>query len=104
MGYHLAGFEVYGVDIKEQRGYPFKFCKWDALDFPLEGFDAIHASPPCQAFSITKHSHGKEYPDLLTPTLARLAEVEVPWIVENVPGAPPSERCGDLWFSHAVPG
>jgi DNA (cytosine-5)-methyltransferase 1 len=77
--------------------YPFEFHRADAMSFSLDGFDAIHASPPCQAFSITKHTHDKNHPDLLTPTLERLRNVDVPWVVENVPGAPmpnPVEMCG----------
>jgi len=58
-GYHDAGFEVVGVDINNQRNYPFEFHKADAMTFPFDGFDVIHASPPCQAYSITKHTHVK---------------------------------------------
>lgn len=52
MGYYRAGFEVEGVDIKPQPHYPFKFYLADALEFPLEGYDAYHASPPCQIHSL----------------------------------------------------
>lgn len=99
MGYHRAGFDVIGVDIKPQPRYPFTFVLADGLrpPFDLAKFDAIHASPPCQAYSITKHSHDKEHPDLLGPVLDMLAGFAGPWVVENVVGAPmpdPIEICG----------
>ena len=88
MGYHQAGFEVVGVDIRPQKNYPFEFILYDACTFPLDGFDAIHASPPCQKFSITRHIKGRDHPDLLTPIRERLKKTDIPWIIENVPGAP----------------
>ena len=90
MGYHRVGFdEIVGVDIKPQPRYPFEFIQADAMTFPLEGFDAIHASPPCQAHTALRTAwNAKAHEDLLTPTLARLAAAATPWIAENGPGAP----------------
>lgn len=96
VGYHRAGFDVVGVDIKRQRHYPFEFIQADALAFMDEGgwrgFDAIHASPPCQAYSRTRKMHLDKpdgfYADLIAPTRERLAASGVPWVLENVPGSP----------------
>jgi hypothetical protein len=90
MGYHLAGFDVVGVDINPQPRYPFEFHRADALTFPLDGFDAVHASPTCQTFArVTAwRGHRGNHPDQLNPMLERLADAQVPWVVENVPEAP----------------
>lgn len=92
MGYCRAGFDdITGVDINPMPRYPFKFVQGDALSFPLHGFDVVHASPPCQAFSVASELHrraGKKYPDCLTPIRIKLKEWGGPWIIENVPGAP----------------
>jgi DNA (cytosine-5)-methyltransferase 1 len=91
MGYHRAGFEVVGVDIRPQPHYPFEFHQGDALTWPLDGFDAIHASPPCQAYSITRNlpwiDRSKHW-DSIPPTRTVLADATVPWVIENVVGAP----------------
>ncbi len=104
MGYSNAGFEVVGVDINPQPRYPFKFHQADALTFPLEGFDAIHASPPCQAHSSLRALwKGKEYPDLIPQTRARLVASGLPYVIENVMGAPMGESghlimlCGTMF-------
>lgn len=108
MGYHRAGFtEIVGVDIKPQPHYPFTFVQADALEyFTLpQGFDAIHASPPCQLFSKTRailRGKGLTNPgtDLIEATRARLQRRGVPYVIENVPGAPllsPVLLCGTMF-------
>jgi len=92
MGYQRAGFDVVGVDHRPQPHYPFAFHQGDALD-PLADLgaraDAIHASPPCQHYSAaTRAIDRSDYPDLLAPTLAALAQLGKPYVVENVEGAP----------------
>src|SRR6516162_6673602 len=92
MGYRRAGFDVVGVDKEAQPHYPFEFHQGDARLYLqmswVHQFDAIHASPPCQAFSIaTQHARGN-HDDLLTPTRTLLECVGLPWVIENVPGAP----------------
>jgi DNA (cytosine-5)-methyltransferase 1 len=87
MGYHRAGFDVVGVDIVPQPDYPFEFHQADAMTFPLDGFDAIHASPPCPGESVLNAIHRREYERLLVPTLVRLADEPRPWVVENVENA-----------------
>ena len=110
MGYHLAGFEVVGVDIKKQKRYPFEFIQADALevmadkDF-MSQFDVIAASPPCQTHSITQHlrnAQGKSTSkvDLIPQTRQALQELGKPYIIENVPGAPlinPVVLCGSAF-------
>jgi DNA (cytosine-5)-methyltransferase 1 len=101
MGYHRAGFEVIGIDLKPQPRYPFPFFQADALRLPFGGFDAIHASPPCQAHSsIGAHARrltGVEHPDLVPATRDLLVASGLPYVIENVPGAPliaPVVICG----------
>lgn len=91
MGIHLAGHEVEGLDIVFQKEYPFKFIQGDALDYILDGYDAFHASPPCQRFSkSTKQwiNLGYEYPDLIALTRERLLLTGKPFVLENVTEAP----------------
>lgn len=100
MGYARAGFDVVGVDIVPQPHYPFEFWQSDAMTFPIKravlhnwadyGFDAVHASPPCQHYANVTRWRGDQadHSDLLEATVARLRASSVPWVVENVPGAP----------------
>lgn len=84
MGYHRAGFEVVGVDIKPQKNYPFEFYQADAMTFPLDGFDVIHASPPCQAYIQRNKNLETKHPKLIDPTRARLLLNGKPYVIENV--------------------
>lgn len=98
-GYWQAGFDVHGVDIEPQPHYPFKFIQANALTFPLDGYDVIHASPPCQAHSKISRNLGyaKNHIDLIPQTRDRLSRLTIPWVIENVPGAPlhnPTMLCG----------
>ncbi len=114
MGYHLAGFEVVGVDCKAQPRYPFRFYQADAFEFlekHWQKYDAIHASPPCQAYSnLTPRNCKPRH-------IARIAETRLlllqlcpvtdslrwrPWIIENVIGAmdymqSPLKLCGSMF-------
>ena len=103
MGYHRAGFDVVGVDINPQPNYPFEFHQGDALEYLAEHgqeFDAIHASPPCQQFTAYRRRGagvGDSYVNLIPETRAALQMFDVPWVIENVPGAPlldPVQFCG----------
>jgi DNA (cytosine-5)-methyltransferase 1 len=92
MGYHRAGFDVVGVDHKAQPRYPFEHIVADALEYCAEHgheFDAIHASPPCQAYSVMRSLHNaKPHPDLIPGTRVAVISSGRPWVIENVPGSP----------------
>jgi hypothetical protein len=96
MGYHRAGFEVVGVDIKPQPRYPFEFAQGDALAFLQSelaypgAFDAIHASPPCQHYAGVTRWRGSadDHPDLVAETRDFLEQTGLPWVMENVREAP----------------
>jgi DNA (cytosine-5)-methyltransferase 1 len=105
VGYHRAGFDVVGVDHEPQPRFPFAFHQADALDF-LRGhgreFDAIHASPPCQAYTVsrTRSKHRKRHQDLVGPVRKLLGEAGRPWVIENVVGAPlyfAAVLCGSMF-------
>lgn len=89
MGYYRAGFEVEGVDIKPQPHYPFRFHQADALTFPLKGYDAYHASPPCQFGSVMRLGRWQDREHLnLIPTIRkRLKATGMLFVIENVEGS-----------------
>lgn len=114
MGYRRAGFDVIGVDINDQPNYPFEFHQGDALavlqsmivvprwlwNRPVA---AVHASPPCQHFTAYRR-HRKDitnrYAELIAPTREALAATGLPYVIENVPGAPlrnPITLCGSMF-------
>ena len=103
MGYHRAGFEVVGVDLKPQPESPFEFHQEDAIEYIVQlgfTFDAVHASPPCQAYTSMRHmgkTAGDGAPDLVDVTRNALSMNYRPWIMENVAGSPllnPLILCG----------
>ncbi len=113
MGYHRAfpDAEIVGVDINPQPRYPFTFVQGDAMEWPLEGYDLIHASPPCQRYSAMtacRPGLGDVYPDLIGPLRDRLdpfdddemIDFRTPYVIENVEGAPlhcPIMLCGQAF-------
>lgn len=107
VGYARAGWEVVGVDLAPQPHYPFEFHRADALTFPLDGFDLVHASPPCQGYSPHVSSadsphagtRGKLEPRLIDAIRDRLLAARVPYVIENVYGAR-----GHLWFPYLLCG
>lgn len=116
-GYRRAGFDVYGVDLFRHRGedgklrgyrrqrYPFPAIQGDCIavmasllagsrlhfdndeTLGLDDFASLAASPPCQAYSITKNAHRSSHPELIEPTRAALIQSGLPYVMENVEGA-----------------
>lgn len=106
MGLYRAGFDVTGVDIEPQPRYPFRFVRADAMEYPLDGFDFIWASPPCQkhvkGLAAANVSRGRQttHIDLIARTRARLARCRIPFVIENVEAAPlvrPIRLCGSMF-------
>lgn len=119
MGYHRAGFDVFGVDLDAKRveHYPFPFRIDNAihvLDVLLSGrkidfgrqvgdvwvsewlglsdFAVIHASPPCQGYSrgtAALPDRLDRYDRLIAATRELLIETGLPYVIENVEDAAP---------------
>lgn len=113
-GYSAAGWEVVGVDIKPQPNYPYEFHQLDAIDVlrwedsdwldPYD-FDAIHASPSCQAWTDLQKQNKRFYPRLIEPVRERLRFIGLPYVIENVEGAPLIDAvmlCGTMFLGLRV--
>lgn len=116
VGYARAGWDVVGVDLNPMPRYPFTFYQADALEFldagGSDGFDAVHASPPCQRYSAITKMHGREtveaHPGLIAPVRDRLRELGIPYVIENVERAraellDPVMLCGSMFDLRSGP-
>jgi DNA (cytosine-5)-methyltransferase 1 len=107
VGYARAGFDVVGVDNMPHPDYPFPMFVADAIEFIEDGwieagnFDAVHASPPCPRYSVATPSAARDkHPDLVAPVRELLRATGLPYVIENVPGAPldtPILLCGSMF-------
>ena len=100
-GYAAAGFEVVGLDREPQRNYPYRFIQADLRDVDpqwlAENFAAAAGSPPCWQHSVLRHRTGLEYEDFIPETRALFEASRLPYVIENVEGAPlkdPLVLCG----------
>lgn len=115
-GYQSAGFEVIGLDNDPRalKHNPHQTICDDAMTLLadkgfMSQFDAVHASPPCQAHSATRKladAQGRgagRGVDLLDPVRDLLLEWGGPWIIENVERSPVKKwdgavrLCGSSW-------
>lgn len=103
MGYHMAGFDVTGVDIVDHPSYPFERIVSDALTVDLSGYDAYAASPPCQGYGRMRHRQDASgYPLLISAIRDRLDATGKPYVIENVEDAAwdmknPTRLCGSAF-------
>ena len=119
-GYQEAGFFVVGVDNRPQPHYVGDdFILGDVFDvmgkliagdgieanrmyYFLRDFYAIHASPPCQAYSVeTPMEYRANHPDLIEKTREVLQKTGKPFVIENVENARallinPVKLCGSM--------
>lgn len=124
-GYHQAGFDVIGVDVRPQPNYPFEFHQLDATALVRDAvrgcwhenakasslpgmspaclgrFDAVHASPPCKASTSLRHLWpDRQHADLIDRVRELLVAWGIPYVIENVPGAAlrdPLVLCGSMF-------
>lgn len=107
-GYHDAGFDITGIDTEPQPNYPYTFIRGDGLKLLadpgfIRQFDAIHTSWPCQGYTNCQKIRGNDHPKLIEPGRELLRATGLPYVQENVPGAPlidPVELCGAMFGLH----
>lgn len=116
VGYQRAGFDVVGVDNRPQPRYcGDEFVQHDALAYVGEWFNAshdgvafpfhaVHASPPCQAYSRATAWRGdrSSHPDLIDRVREVIGWYGVPFVIENVQEARrlmrnPVMLCGSMF-------
>lgn len=115
MGYHRAGFDVFGVDLNRAAlsRYPFHHRRADAVQYIRDHgakFDAIAASPPCKVHTVAAVLHTEDldsmlfpiptHTDLIPDTREALEATGKPWVIENVVGAglrDPLVLCGTMF-------
>lgn len=127
VGYHRAGYEVYGIDLagKFKKRYPFPFLHEDGLvairalieggsltfsngeTLSLRDFSMIHASPPCQGYTLGNAGRSTRWPKLIPDFRELLQQTGAPYVIENVRGAQsemlsPIGLCGCMFNLTAV--
>lgn len=117
-GYAEVGWQVTSVENDPERlasavrDGRIEHVLGDAMTWPLDGYDAVHASPPCTDHTtlavVAEAARGADTDTgwMLPATIARLqawgARTERPWVVENVQGARgyminPFRLCGSMF-------
>ncbi len=108
-GLQRAGYHVTGVDIAPQPNYVGDvFIQADAFEVLRYGdfseYDIVWASPPCQGRTAYKrrpnHVKPVDTDGQIARTRALLQARGMPYIIENVPGAPlvnPTTLCGSMF-------
>ena len=105
VGYHRAGFDVVGVDIDPQPHYPFEFIQSDVLRSPpTSSLSSTRSTPPRRVsrIPIWRSATGTptRWPRLIEPVRDLLAATGLPYVIENVEGAPlidPVVLCGTMF-------
>lgn len=114
-GYLAAGFDVIGVDRVARFGkrYPGPFVAADAIEMIQRhgaNVDLIHASPPCQGYSIATAGNQlarAKHERLIDVVRAACHSTGTPYVIENVAQARrdmlnPVQLCGTMFGLTAV--